>query len=195
MTEVNAGKTANIDYSISNSLRRGLPMIVIPPALLVIVILSRDLYFLEYFHVLSGSAWTGMDLVMGIFFAYIMKGLGNADRAEVSKRLTPVMLFFMPAISTTTVTAGIYLALWLHISFFSPYFIVVAVIAIILTVQGLVIFLPNETRVYLELLRGGRDIQKIVRLTMINIRISLVQLILQLAIIVFMAHFATGYPL
>ncbi len=170
-------------------------MLIIPPAFLAIIIARRNFYFLEYFHVLSGSAWTGMDLVMGIFFAYIMKGLGNQDRAEVSKRLTPVMLFFMPAISTTTVTAGIYLALSLHISFFSPYFIVVAVIAIILTVQGLVIFLPNEARVYLELLRGGKDVQKIVRLTMMNISISLVQLALQIAIIVFMAHFATGYPL
>ncbi len=170
-------------------------MLIIPPAFLAIIIARRNFYFLEYFHVLSGSAWTGMDLVMGIFFAYIMKGLGNQDRAEVSKRLTPVMLFFMPAISTTTVTTGIYLALSLHISFFSPYFIVVAVIAIILTVQGLVIFLPNEARVYLELLRGGKDVQKIVRLTMMNIRISLVQLALQIAIIVFMAHFATGYPL
>ena len=195
MTDVNATDAVKISNSISNSLRRGLPMLVIPPALLAIIIASRNFYFLEYFHVLSGSAWTGMDLVMGIFFAYMMKGLGNQDRAEVSKRLTPVMLFFMPAISTTTVTAGIYLALSLHISFLSPYFIVVAVIAIILTVQGLVIFLPNETRVYLELLRGGKDVQKIVRLTMMNIRISLVQLVLQMAIIVFMAHFATGYPL
>ena len=195
MTEVSTTDAVKINYSISGSLKRGLPMLIIPPALLAIIIASRSFYFLEYFHVLSGSAWTGMDLVMGIFFAYIMKGLGNQDRAEVSKRLTPVMLFFMPAISTTTVTAGIYLALSLHISFLSPYFIIVAVIAIILTVQGLVIFLPNEARVYLELLRGGKDTRKIVRLTMMNIRISLVQLVLQIAIIVFMAHFATGYPL
>jgi hypothetical protein len=106
-----------------------------------------------------------------------------------------MMLFFMPAISTTTVTAGVYLALRLGISFSSPYFIVVAVLALILTVQGLLIFLPNEVRVYLELIRGGKDIRKIVRLTMINIRLSLVQLIMQITIILFMAHFATGYAL
>ncbi len=185
----------NMPFSIRNSLWTGLPMILIPPAIMVAIIISGNFYSLEYFHVISGSAWTGMDLVMGIFFAYIMKGLGDAEKAEVSKRLTPMMLFFMPAISTTTVTAGVYLAIGLGISFTSPYFIVVAVLAIILTVQGLLIFLPNEARVYLELIRGEKDIRKIVRLTMINIRLSLIQLILQITIILFMAHFATGFAL
>jgi hypothetical protein len=174
---------------------RGLPMLLVPPAILIVILISRNFYFLEYFHVISGSAWTGMDLVMGIFFAYIMRGLTNPQRAEVSKRLTPVMLFFMPAIATTTITAGIYLAIAMSIPFLSGYFIIVAVIALALTVQGLAIFLPNEVRVYLELIRGGRDVGKIVRLTMFNIRLSVVQLILQIFLILFMAHFATGVPL
>ena len=184
-----------IPFSFRDSLGIGLPMITIPPAIMVAILVSKNFYFLEYFHVISGSAWTGMDLVMGIFFAYIMKGLGNEEKAEVSKRLTPMMLFFMPAISTTTVTAGVYLAINLGIPFTSTYFIVVAIIALILTVQGLLIFLPNEVRVYLEIIRDGKDIGKIVRLTMINIRLSLVQLILQIVIILFMAHFATGIAL
>lgn len=184
-----------MSFSLRGSLGVGLPMIIIPPAIMVVILLSRNFYFLEYFHVISGSAWTGMDLVMGIFFAYIMKELANDEKAEVSRRLTPMMLFFMPAISTTTVTAGVYLAISMGISFTSPYFIVVAILAIILTVQGLLIFLPNEVRVYLEIIRGGKDIGKIVRLTMINIRLSLVQLILQITIILFMAHFATGIAL
>lgn len=182
-------------FSIRNSLSKGLPMLLIPPIVLGIILASRSFYFLEYFHVISGSAWTGIDLVMGIFFSYIMVGMNNHERVEVSKRLTPMMLFFMPSISTTTVTAGIYLAMNLKISFFSPYFIVVAVIALILTIQGLLIFLPNELRVYFELLRGGQNREKIVRLTMFNLRLSLVQLILQIVIILFMAHFATGFAL
>ncbi len=188
-------KSQKINISIRDSLRVGLPMLIIPPVLMVIILISGNFYFLEYFHVISGSAWTGMDLLMGIFFAYIMKGLGDRERAEVSKRLTPMMLFFMPAISLTTITAGIYLAIRMGIPFTSPDLIVVLIIAIILTVQGLLIFLPNEVRVYLELIRGGKDIGKIVRLTMINIRLSLIQLILQITIILFMAHFATGYAL
>jgi len=181
--------------TIRDSLLRGMPMLLVPPVILVVIVASGNFYFLEYFHVVSGSAWTGMDLVMGLFFSFIMAGLPPNQKLEVSRRLTPTMLFFMPSISTTTVTAGVYLALAMHISFTSPYFIAVVVIALVLTIQGLLIFLPNELKVYLEILHGSNDKAKIVRLTMMNIRISLVQLILQVIIILLMAHFATGAPL
>jgi len=188
-------RNGNAQFGIINSMAKGLPMLIIPIAILAVILIFQNFYFLEYFHVISGSAWTGIDLVMGIFFSYIMFGLDNRERVEISKRLTPMMLFFMPSISTTTITAGIFLAIHLNISFTSTYFIIVAAIAIILTVQGLLIFLPNELRVYLELLHGGHNREKIVRLTMFNLRLSLVQLILQILIMLFMAHFATGSAL
>ncbi|MCL5794451.1 MAG: hypothetical protein M1138_06460 [Candidatus Thermoplasmatota archaeon] len=173
-------------------LRRGLPMLFIPVVILVIIILSGSFYFLEYFHVLVGSTWTGMDLVMGVFFSYIMAGLDPRQKSEIAVRLTPTMLFFMPSIAASTITAGIYLAFALHFSFYNGYFIIVAVLVLILFVQGLGIFLPNEARVYLEIVRGSHDIDKIVRLTMFNLRLSLVQLMIQIVVIFFMAFFATG---
>lgn len=179
-------------FSLKASLSYGLPLLIIPPVLLIIVLVTNNFYFLEYFHVISGSAWTGMDLVMGLFFSFIMKGLNPLQRSEVSKRLIPVMLFFMPAISTVTITAGIYTAIALNISFFNIYFIIVAILALALMIQGLLIFLPNEVRIYLEILRGGKDIEKIVRLTMFNLKLSILQLIFQIVIILFMAKFATG---
>ncbi|MDG7035451.1 MAG: hypothetical protein JRM78_04445, partial [Nitrososphaerota archaeon] len=55
------------------------------------------------------------------------------------------------------------------------------------------IFLPNELRVYRELLKGPRgDIKKAIRLTMLNLRLSLVMVILQILIILMMAQLATG---
>ena len=174
---------------------RGLPMLIVPVAILILIVLVKSFYFLEYFHVASGSAWTGMDLVMGIFFGYIMTGLSPKQRGEVAIRLTPVMLFFMPSITTTTITAGLYLIRPLGISIFNPYFIAVGVIVIVMMIQGLGIFLPNELRVYLEIVHGSGDVGKIVRLTMMNLRLSLIQLILQIVLILFMAHFATGVPL
>lgn len=179
-------------FTLRSSMGRGLPMLLIPIIVLILILFSGNFYFLEYFHVVVGSAWTGMDLVMGLFFAFIMRGLSNIERAEVSKRLIPMMLFFMPSIATTTITAGIYLAAGLGIDFFSIYFIITAIIALILTVQGLLIFLPNELRIYSEILRGSRNVEKIVRLTMFNLKLSLSQVVLQIVIIVFMAHFATG---
>ena len=177
---------------IASSLSYGLPLLLFPIILMVVIIIENNFYFLEYFHVVSGSAWTGMDLVMGIFFGYIMKGLNPKERGEIAKRLVPVMLFFMPAISTTTITAGIYTAIALKISFFSTDFIIVAILALALMIQGLCIFLPNEVRVYLEILRGGKNVDKIVRLTMFNLKLSILQLIFQLVLIGFMAEFAVG---
>ncbi|MCL4314242.1 MAG: hypothetical protein M1454_00735 [Candidatus Thermoplasmatota archaeon] len=171
---------------------RGLPMLFIPVILLVIILLMNSFYFLEYFHVIVGSTWTGMDLVMGVFFSYIMAGLNPMQRTVVATRLTPTMLFFMPAIATSTITAGIYLAIADHISFYNPYFIAVAVIVLILLVQGLGIFLPNEARVYMEIIHGAKNVEKIVRLTMLNLKLSVVQLILQIILIFFMATFAVG---
>lgn len=191
----NAFIAAGSSYNLRFIIYKGLPLLLIPIIFLVAIMISGNFYLLEYFHVLSGSAWTGMDLIMGIFFAYIMHGLRNEEKVEVSKRLIPVMLFFMPAIATSTITAGIYLAFAMNINVYSSYFIAVAVLAMALIITGFTIFLPNELRIYLELIHGGTNVNKIVRLTMMNIRLSLIQLILQLTIIVFMAHFATGYPL
>ncbi|MGC8514904.1 MAG: hypothetical protein ACP5OC_02060 [Thermoplasmata archaeon] len=184
-------------YRLSNSafMRRGIPMLLVPIILLLAVIFSGDFYYLEYFHVITGSAWTGMDLVMGLFFAFVMRGLSNTERVEVSKRLIPTMLFFMPSIASVTVTAGIYTAMHLQIAFSSPYFIATGIIVLILIAQGFALFLPNELRIYLELLRGGKDVGKIVRLTMFNLKLSLSQLVFQIAVIVLMAHFTTGYAL
>ncbi|KQB33776.1 MULTISPECIES: hypothetical protein [Acidiplasma] len=179
-------------FTLKNSFLRGFPMLVIPPVLLVIILYLHNFYYLEYFHVVAGSMWTGMDLVMGIFFSYVMKGLNNIERARLSTRITPTMLFFMPAISSVTITAGIELVIFLKFSFSSLYIIIALIIAFILLIQGIGIFLPNELRVYSEILHGGKNVEKIVRLTMFNLRLSLSQVILQIAIIFIMAGLATG---
>ena len=128
---------------LKSTLPKGLILLLTPIIILIGILISGNFYLLEYFHVLSGSAWTGMDLIMGIFFAYIMRGLRNDERAEVSKRLIPVMLFLMPAIATTTITAGIYLALAMNINLYSDYFIVVAILALSLIIIGIFLVLTG----------------------------------------------------
>jgi hypothetical protein len=186
-------RTNAVDWT--RILRRGIPMLLVPIVLLVVILLYRNFYFLEYFHAVSGSIWTGIDLFMGIFIAYIMRGLRPDQRTEIAMRLTPIMLFFMPAIATATITAGIYVALSLKIPLFSSYFEAAGIIAISMIVVGFVIFLPNELRIFLEIVHGAKDVKKIVRLTMINLNLAAVMLVLQIAIILVMAHFATGIPL
>ncbi len=185
----------DVKFNMRNSTIRGLPMLLIPPVLLAIILILHLFYFLEYFHVVAGSIWTGMDLVMGLFFSYVMRGLNNIEKTNISMRLTPTMLFFMPAISSVTITAGIYLAVYMHIPFSSPYIIAALIIAFILLIQGIGIFLPNEIRVYNEIIHGAKDKEKIVRLTMLNLKLSLSQVVFQIAIVILMAHFATGVSL
>ncbi len=170
-------------------------MLIIPPIILAVILYVHDFFFLEYFHVVAGSIWTGMDLVMGLFFAYIMRGLSNMEKAEISMRLTPTMLFFMPAISAVTITAGIYLAIFMKLPFSSYYIIAAMAIAFILFIQGIFVFLPNELRVYSEILHGAKNRDKIVRLTMFNLKLSMSQVIFQIAIILLMAHFTTGFAI
>lgn len=186
-------KVHEVDWA--RIMRRGIPMLLVPVVLLVAILLYRNFYFLEYFHAVSGSIWTGIDLFMGIFIAHIMRGLRPDQRTEIAMRLTPIMLFFMPAIATATITAGIYVALSLKIPMLSSYFEAVGIVAISMIVVGFVIFLPNELRIFLEIVHGAKDVKKIVRLTMINLNLAAVMLVLQIAIILLMAHFATGIPL
>ncbi|EFD93015.1 MAG: conserved hypothetical membrane spanning protein [Candidatus Parvarchaeum acidophilus ARMAN-5] len=187
----------NSNFTIKASLKGGLPMLFIPIIAFIAALISGSLLFLDYVHVASGIAWTGMDLFMGLFFSNMMGGLSNKDRVEISKRITPMMLFFMPSISAVTITAGIMLAMKTGIfNLSNPIIIIVLVIVGILTAQALLIFLPNELRIYFEIVRRkGKDQEKIVRLTMFNLKVSLSQVIFQMAIIIFMAHFATGIPI
>ncbi len=142
----------------------------------------------------SGLTWTGLDLILGLFFSNVMRGLANDQRARVAMRLTPVMLFFMPSLTSVTVTAGVYLAI--ADGYFNPLsnaIVLVAVLVGALFVIGIGIFLPNEVRIYRELLRGAAgDMKKVVRLTMTNLRLSLVMVALQMMVILMMAQLATG---
>lgn len=182
------------DFTVKGSLNVGIPMLVTPVLLLVAVLLMHSFLLLDYLHVGSGLAWTGMDLILGIFFSNVMRGLRNDQRARVAMRLTPVMLFFMPSITSVTVTAGVYLAI--ADGYFNPVndaIIIALAIVSVLFVIGLGVFLPNEVRIYMQLMKGpGGDMAKVIRLTMMNLRLSLVMVVLQLVVILMMAQLATG---
>jgi len=182
------------NFTIKRSLRMGIPMLVLPLLLLAAVLASHSFLLLDYLHVGSGLTWTGLDLILGLFFSNVMRGLANDQRARVAMRLTPVMLFFMPSLTSVTVTAGVYLAI--ADGYFNPLsnaIVLVAVLVGALFVIGIGIFLPNEVRIYRELLRGAAgDMKKVVRLTMTNLRLSLVMVALQMMVILMMAQLATG---
>jgi hypothetical protein len=164
--------------------------LAVPIVALIVALLSGSLLLLNYVHVLTGATWTGIDLFMGLVMSRVMRGLSPQSRAEIIKKLVPMMLFFMPALASVAVTAGIYLTGHMGISFFSTPIIIAIIVVIILSVQGFGLILPNEVRVLLELRKANPDTEKVVKLGMRNIYFAGSQAIFQIAIIFVMAYLA-----
>lgn len=163
----------------------------IPIMAIVVALLIGDELYLDYVHVLMGALWTGIDLFMGIVVGRVLSKVSVPARVEFIKKMMPMMLFLMPSLSSVTITAGIYLAIWEGIFNIHYYTIIAAgIIVIILLIQGLGIFLPNELRIFLELRKEKPDTDKISRLGMINFKLSGSQAFFQIALIFVMANLA-----
>lgn len=161
----------------------------LPIAALVVAISSGSLAILNYVHIMTGALWTGIDLFMGFVLGPVLGGMEPRDRVAVFKRLIPKMTFLMPVLAGVTTTAGIQLAQALDIfSLANPWIVAALVIAGILTVQGFGLLLPNEIRIFQQLLSPTPDTEKISRLGMRNAKLGGLQGLFQLAIIFIMAR-------
>ena len=92
-----------------------------------------------------------------------------------------------------TITAGSYLAI--SVGIFNLHYLaiqVAGVIVVLLLVQGLGIFLPNEIRIVLELRKERPDVQRIGRWGLLTARLAGLQAIFQVALIFVMASLAAG---
>src|ERR1035437_3203668 len=161
---------------------------VLPPLALIAGLATRSLLLLTFVHVITGGTWTGFDLFMGLVMSRVMRSLDIPARVEVAKRLTPTTFFILAAVA---VTSGIYLAqAEAKFDLSSPWIIAAGVVVLILTAQGFGIFMPNGVRIFIELAKRQPDTGLIARLNMRNIRLAGVQALLQVLIILIMAHLA-----
>jgi hypothetical protein len=164
---------------------------LVPPIVLVAAIVLKNLTLLTYVHVMSAVMWTGFDLFMALIMGRILKSLDIAGRVEVAKRLTPSTFFIMPSLAATTITAGIFLAMFLGVFNFTYYWIIAALVIVgILTAQGFGIFMPNSMRIFIELAKPVPDRERIAKLNGINIKLAGIQGIFQVAIIFVMVNIA-----
>ena len=74
----------------------------------------------------------------------------------------------------------------------SPVIVLILAVMVVLTVQGFGVLLPNEVRIYLESMTESPDRERIGRLGLRNARLSGVQGVFQLAIIVLMVYLRWG---
>lgn len=165
-------------------------------AVTIWVVNQDSRWILNFFHVIAGLLWTGIDLFMGFVIGPILRSVDLNARRAIVTRLAPRMMFLMPTLAAITTTAGIELA-WSAGYFMLdwPYFawvLAALVIVTILTVQGIGILLPINIVVFLELRNADPDMARIGRLMRIYFYTVASQGVMQVAIILVMARFVTG---
>lgn len=163
------------------------------PAAMFLAMALDSLYLLNWVHVLSGVLWTGADLFMGFIVGPVLRSLDMRARTAVIAYLTPRTLLYFPVVALTAGTAGWSLAGRLGYTVAdSPFFFWAALslgLVIVMTVVGLCFLLPNALRVWLELHKPEPDREKILRLNRYNIWLSGAQGVMQVGMILIMAHF------
>jgi len=142
---------------------------------------------MKYVHIMTGALWTGIDLFMGFVLGPVLGGMEPKDRAAVFKRLMPRMTFLMPVLAGVSSTAGIQVADRLGMFTLSnPWIVAALVVTALLALQGFGLLLPNEIRIFKELLSPRPDVEKISRLGMRNARLGGLQGVFQLVVIFIM---------
>src|SRR5579864_9435748 len=89
---------------------RGLPLVGAAIAGLIVAIAGDWKWALDFFHVVGGGMWTGIDLFVGFIVGPILAKLSIQARVEFSTRFMPKMLLLMPTLVTWTLAAGWQLA-------------------------------------------------------------------------------------
>ena len=166
-------------------------------ALMVVAILGNSLWFLNFVHVMAGTLWTGIDLFMGFVVGPVLRRVSPETRKAVMSGIVPRTLILMPTLSTITSTAGWFLAKrlgFLDLGYPEFWWVIAALgIVTVLTIQGLGYLLPTNLKLYFEMQKPQPDYGKLAVWMRTYVRVVAVQGAMQIAIIVVMARFATGF--
>ena len=166
-------------------------------AIMVAAIVIQNLWLLNFVHVFSSLLWTGTDLFMGFVLGPILRRLDISLRREVMRQLTPRTLFLMPTVSIVAGTTGWFLAVQLGYTTLGwPEYAWVAaalVLVSLMTVLGLGFLTPVNVFVCLELQKAKPDLVRISAWMRWYFYAVATQGMMQLAIIVVMTRFRTGF--
>ncbi len=163
------------------------------PGALALALGLGSVYLLNWVHVLSGVLWTGADLFMGFIVGPVLRALDMRSRTATIGYLVPRTLLYFPVVAATAGTAGWLLAErlgFMHAE--SPlhaWAVLSLALVLVMTVVGFVFLLPNNLRIWFELQGPHPDRDKVVRLNRYNIWLSGAQGVMQVAMILIMAHF------
>jgi len=166
-------------------------------AVMTFAILGSSLWLLDFVHVMSGALWTGIDLFMGFVIGPVIRRVSLDTRRAMIAGIIPRTLVLMPTLSAITSTSGWFLAQrlgFLDLGYPQFWWVIAALgIVSVLTVQGLGYLLPMNLKLYFEIQKPAPDPEKLKRWMRTYVRVVAVQGVMQIAIILVMARFATGF--
>jgi hypothetical protein len=194
MADVLNGSAAVSNYPLR---LRYLVMSAAAFALMGAALASPSIWFLNFVHITAGALWTGIDLFMGFVIGPVLRRVSFDTRRAMVAGIIPRTLILMPTLSIITSTAGWFLAVrlgFLDLGYPQFWWVIAALaIVTVLTVQGLGYLLPTNLKLYFEISKDAPDHEKIKRWMRTYVRVVAVQGTMQIAIIVVMARFATGF--
>ena len=188
-----SGTEASKAFSMQPLWRQMTWGVLLFPAAMILAIGMHSVYLLNWVHVLSGVLWTGADLFMGFIIGPVLRSLEIKTRTAFIAYMVPRTLLYFPVVALTAGMAGWQLAGWL--GFTSPehakylWAMISLGLVMLMTVVGICLLLPNSLRIWLELKKPQPDRDKIVRLNRYNIWLSGGQGVMQVAMMLIMAHF------
>ncbi|MGH2871727.1 MAG: hypothetical protein ACRDL5_04620 [Solirubrobacteraceae bacterium] len=176
--------------------RRGLAIVAVVMAGLIVAIAVNSLWPLEFFHVAFGAGWTIVDLFLGLLLGPILGHLSIPARIELTTRLMPKMVLLMPTLVTATLAAGWQLSakLGTNVSSYPQHgwlvasFIVVGVMAVL----ALGLLEPANIAVLFELRKPRPRVDVIQRLMRRFIYCAGVLGLMQVATLVIMTKLASS---
>jgi hypothetical protein len=174
---------------------RGLPIVAAVIILLVVAIAGNWFWALDFFHVVGGGLWTGIDLFVGLIIGPIIGRLSIPARIEFSARFMPKMVLIMPTLVTMTLGSGFQLARamgnlnsgYMYHGWLVASFIVVGVMAVI----ALGILEPANIAVLFELKKPQPNGQLIAKLMRRFVYTAGITGVMQVATLIIMTRLAT----
>jgi hypothetical protein len=174
---------------------KGLPIVGAVIAGLIVAIAGNWLWALDFYHIVGGGLWTGVDLFVGLVLGPIIGSMSIPARMEFSARFMPKMLLIMPTLVTMTLASGWQLARHLQVIGVSypdhwwliASFIVVGVMAVI----ALGILEPANVAVLFELRKPQPNGLLIAKLMKRFVYTAGITGVMQVATLIIMTRIAT----
>lgn len=174
---------------------KGVPVVLAIIAGLVAAIAADKLWALEFYHVVGGGLWTGIDLFVGLVVGPILGKLSVQGRIDFLTRFMPKMLLIMPTLVTMTLGAGWQLSRHVGLqglAYPDHWWLTASYIVVgIMTIIALGVLEPANLAILFELKKPRPNGELLAKLSRRFVYTAGVTGVMQLATLVIMTRLAT----